>query len=267
MNDYTTAEPQPKHCPKCEQDKPATSDNFARDKSCQDGLDSRCKACRHQGRMERKEKTEEYNRLYRSKNADNIRGQEKVYRSAHRKEINESRRCYESEHKQEKSDMDRRYREKNKGLLAERGKIKYAENKVRISEKGRAYRAKNKYKKTESGRIYYRKNKARIAEQGKLYRADNKELAKASRNRRRARLREAQGTHTAGDVKKQYDSQRGRCYWCSIKLDNHYHCDHIIPLSRGGSNGPENICCSCPPCNLSKHNKLPTEWDGSNRLL
>jgi 5-methylcytosine-specific restriction endonuclease McrA len=42
----------------------------------------------------------------------------------------------------------------------------------------------------------------------------------------------------------------------------------VIPLDRGGSNGPENIVIACPECNHSKHNKLPHEWNGSGgRLL
>jgi hypothetical protein len=48
------------------------------------------------------------------------------------------------------------------------------------------------------------------------------------------------------------------CGACGVALQ----CDHIYPLSRGGSNGLENLQAACKPCNLSKHNKTLTEWKG-----
>ena len=38
----------------------------------------------------------------------------------------------------------------------------------------------------------------------------------------------------------------------------------VIPLAKGGSNGPENIVIACAPCNLKKNAKLPHEF--SDRL-
>ena len=36
--------------------------------------------------------------------------------------------------------------------------------------------------------------------------------------------------------------------------------DHIIPLSRGGSNAFVNLATACRPCNLSKGSKTVDEW-------
>jgi hypothetical protein len=38
--------------------------------------------------------------------------------------------------------------------------------------------------------------------------------------------------------------------------------DHIVPISRGGSNDPDNLCVACDPCNSSKNDKLLSEWKG-----
>ena len=37
--------------------------------------------------------------------------------------------------------------------------------------------------------------------------------------------------------------------------------DHIVPLSRGGSNAFANLATACRPCNLSKGSKTVEEWD------
>ena len=43
------------------------------------------------------------------------------------------------------------------------------------------------------------------------------------------------------------------CYLCdsSVLLDG-LHFDHIIPVSRGGTNDPSNVAVSCAACNLAK---------------
>lgn len=40
--------------------------------------------------------------------------------------------------------------------------------------------------------------------------------------------------------------------------------DHVVPLIKGGGNGPENIVVACATCNLKKGAKLPHEF--SERL-
>lgn len=79
--------------------------------------------------------------------------------------------------------------------------------------------------------------------------------------------RSAQGTHTPADVLNCFNQQDGQCYWCSTVVGDVYHVDHVMPLSRGGTNDPHNLVISCPNCNLSKFNKLPyIEWQPPNPL-
>jgi len=49
------------------------------------------------------------------------------------------------------------------------------------------------------------------------------------------------------------------CTYCS-RAEGPFHIDHIIPVSRGGSNRDDNLCVACAPCNLSKSAKLGREW-------
>lgn len=57
-------------------------------------------------------------------------------------------------------------------------------------------------------------------------------------------------------------SQEGRCYYCRDPLVSHKHLDHKVPLSRGGEHRRENVCWSCPGCNLRKSTKTEDEFFG-----
>ncbi len=51
------------------------------------------------------------------------------------------------------------------------------------------------------------------------------------------------------------------CRYCDTQLtDATAHVDHIHPVSRLGTNDPDNLCLACQPCNLSKGAKTVTEW-------
>jgi len=44
-----------------------------------------------------------------------------------------------------------------------------------------------------------------------------------------------------------------RCYWCGSRVEFHFSTlDHVIPISRGGSNGDENLVLSCLECNAAR---------------
>jgi 5-methylcytosine-specific restriction endonuclease McrA len=49
------------------------------------------------------------------------------------------------------------------------------------------------------------------------------------------------------------------CVYCGQRGGN-LHCDHVIPISRDGSNADDNLATSCEPCNMSKGTKLVSEW-------
>jgi HNH endonuclease len=36
--------------------------------------------------------------------------------------------------------------------------------------------------------------------------------------------------------------------------------EHLVPLSRGGTNAPENLAPACAACNGAKGDRLPSEW-------
>lgn len=48
----------------------------------------------------------------------------------------------------------------------------------------------------------------------------------------------------------------GYCGARGVKLE----CDHVVPVSRGGSNYVDNLKTACKPCNRAKGRKLLSEW-------
>ncbi len=173
----------------------------------------------------------------------------------------------------------RAYYEANRERVLETNRRWRKKNKDRIREINRKYQAEHREQYREYQRQWYWRNPERGRKSAKKWRQNNPEKRRVTirrwheqnpeRNRfyahrRIARKNNAIGSHTVDDIKQQYKKQEGKCYWCNTAVADTYHIDHVIPLSRGGSNSPDNLVISCPTCNLSKGSKLPSEWSGSN---
>lgn len=49
------------------------------------------------------------------------------------------------------------------------------------------------------------------------------------------------------------------CRYCGRQSDTVIlHVDHVIPVSKGGTNDPENLVTACADCNMGKSNKNPS---------
>jgi hypothetical protein len=47
------------------------------------------------------------------------------------------------------------------------------------------------------------------------------------------------------------------CAYCGCRPGSeHLHVDHLVPVSRGGSDNIENLCCACETCNSRKSNAI-----------
>lgn len=73
---------------------------------------------------------------------------------------------------------------------------------------------------------------------------------------RRARKKNAGGKFTRKEIDDLFLRQNGACAICDTGLLFGFHRDHIIPLSRGGTNDISNIQLLCPPCNITKRDKI-----------
>jgi 5-methylcytosine-specific restriction endonuclease McrA len=143
----------------------------------------------------------------------------------------------------------------------------YVKNRDKLIAWHREYHRNHKEQEADYRRKYIEANREKMRERRRLRQLRNPEEKRIHVRLRRKRIAIAQGHHTPADVKRQYEAQRGKCYYCGCELNGTYQTDHVIPISRGGSDSMENIVVACASCNLSKGNKLPHEWAGSNRLL
>lgn len=148
-----------------------------------------------------------------------------------------------------------------------RGREWHKRNPDRAREHQRKRNAQNGDKVRQYKRKWCEQRRDRVNEENRKWWKEHPEQAKAISAKRNAKRRalkvNAEGTHTIADMRRQYDAQKGKCWWCGKPVAwEDRHDDHLIPLNRGGTNWPNNMVVSCAKCNMSKHDKLPHEWNG-----
>lgn len=154
-----------------------------------------------------------------------------------------------------------RTHEKGEELRAKK-RIYYRENRDVLVAKA-VERARNNPEQARARQARYHENHpGKAAERARQWSKDNPFRVKARQSSIRAKYWNVENTLTASDLEKQFTSQDGKCWYCSIELDETWHTDHLIPMSRGGGNVPENVVCACARCNLTKQTKLPHEFNG-----
>jgi 5-methylcytosine-specific restriction endonuclease McrA len=132
-------------------------------------------------------------------------------------------------------------------------------------EFSREWRKKNIEIHRERSRKYYEKH----PEKAREWRAANREKSRAIVRNRNAKRRNAKGAHTADDIDKIRKYQKDRCAMpdCRTELNGGGHVDHIVALSKGGSNAASNLQLLCAHCNISKSARDPIEFAQSRGLL
>jgi 5-methylcytosine-specific restriction endonuclease McrA len=157
----------------------------------------------------------------------------------------------------------RKYREKHGDEVRATLRKSYQKHRdKRLEEKRLEYR-EDPEKARLKLRLSYEKHKESRAAAMKRYREreDKKELINILKRSYKARKRSAEGRYTIKDIYALFVAQDGKCLQpCGADIKNNYHIDHIVALSTGGTNWPNNLQLLCPTCNLSKGSKSMSEW-------
>ena len=118
------------------------------------------------------------------------------------------------------------------------------------------YHHKNRDVQLDRMRLWHKTNSIKVRNRNSKWQSNNKEIVASISRNRRAMKKGSTGKHSKKDVYQLLNLQRYKCVCCGVKLSM-YHVDHIVPLSRGGSNDKMNIQILCGTCNLQKHAKDP----------
>jgi 5-methylcytosine-specific restriction endonuclease McrA len=129
------------------------------------------------------------------------------------------------------------YRAANLAMIKAKKLAKYAAD----GEADRAY-----------SRAWYAANAETFKAKHRAWMKANPGKSREYETRRRALKVNAEGDHTTADVIRIGGAQGWKCHWCGKPTRQKYHVDHIIPLSKGGGNGPGNLAIACVGCNQSK---------------
>jgi 5-methylcytosine-specific restriction endonuclease McrA len=119
----------------------------------------------------------------------------------------------------------------------------------------------------EKSRLWHANNREKGRAMCVAYRAKFPERQRQRDSIRRTRQYGGEGGHTEADILEIHKMQRGKCAYCRVVLGRKFHADHIVALSKKGSNVRSNIQLLCAPCNQSKGARDPVVFAQSLGML
>jgi len=181
------------------------------------------------------------------------------WRARNREEQREWWREYHAKHREKRNAEKRRRWHARADAINEKRREEHKRDPSAKRASDRAYYERNRERLKARQKVYYEANKPKVLASIARYKAAHPEEVKAwmraRKLRRRAREAGAEGEFTQAEWLALCARFGHRCAICRRrrKLD----ADHIIPISKGGSNWISNIQPLCHSCNASKADKIP----------
>jgi 5-methylcytosine-specific restriction endonuclease McrA len=164
---------------------------------------------------------------------------------------------------EQKSNYDKyqkEYKNKNKEKLLNDVKEYYHKNKEKRLEYAKQYREVHRKLLSKKASKYFQEHKQKVYESRHTdsFRKKNRVFGKIRRARKRAAS--IGDNFTVNEWKTLLERFENRCAYCRKEFINKLEPDHVIPISRGGTNSISNILPCCRSCNAKKGAKLLEEW-------
>jgi hypothetical protein len=185
-----------------------------------------------------------------------------AWRTANPGKRNEQQRRHRRENHAESLAKEAAMREANREAYNERLRAWRSRNKERRNAWQAEWRARNREQIRKGWLDWRDRNYGHFRAKANAWQKAHPEQARARDAARRARLTGAGGKISRKEILQLLAAQKGRCWWCTKKVDRKYHADHRIPVSRGGTSDKGNIVIACSQCNWSKGAKTPAEFAG-----
>lgn len=186
----------------------------------------------------------------------------KAWHAANPRDRRAYKRAYDEAHKEE----IRAYYAANRERKSALAKARYQANRQRILARVKSYFEENKTRILQYQAEYYAENTGKVKANVAAYQKANPEKHHHFQNRRRARKFENGGSHTLEQRQAKFAGFGNACVYCGTT--ERLTIDHMIPLSRGGTDDIENIVPACRSCNSKKHDKTAEEFlEDTGRLL
>lgn len=247
-----------KRCCKCKEDKLKTE--FSRNSKSSDLLQDACKSCAKLYRDKIIANDPDYfSNALKKHVANNPKPKKLYFRDIpYIKGTDEYKIAMKARRSEQNKKAHKKY--SSKPDVSERIKL-YRQNPVYKKRQALRYREKSDLLNNDPNFISRRRENYR-----KWYEA-NKDHAKAKWHSRRARVKGNGGAHTKEDIADIFNMQSGKCAICKKSIKRKKHIDHIVPISKGGTNDRKNIQLLCPTCNIRKKDSDPIEFMQSQGFL
>lgn len=226
-----------KRCAKCSETKLTTE--FPKASNRRDGLYPYCKVCKNTDDRQR-----------RIANGDEVRAKQRESARRRGDKVREQKRISYARHRDKSIPKFREYYARNREKILDQMREAYRRDPTKSKEHSRTYRQNHLDRLRLYGYRHYRVNKPRYQELSRAWHKAHPGYAHRSWEIRRARKRQAPGTHTIAEWRRlcTWFGQVCLCCGASGPLTK----DHVVPLSRGGSDYIANLQPLCRSCNSSK---------------
>ncbi len=150
------------------------------------------------------------------------------------------------------------YRKENRDKILEQKRQHYRDNRDRLLAQHHEWYLSNREREIQKKRQFYTDNRdvcLRIKHESYVRTKPQVYLRRhVEKQRRRSVLAQCYGSYTVSEWTQLLDYFGHQCLACRSMI--RLSADHVIPLSRGGSNSIDNIQPLCVRCNASKGKKI-----------